>query len=252
MLYWRSQAYIIVGANGRSPLCWFFMGDEWAELPVDKLSSLPSHFVRVSSFFLRSRSYSFSWWASLDFTNDISYVERPTRAAAMFQIHFWPRAWGQVVHKATRFLTFHDFMIATFGSRTATKLASSSYLEIKNVCIIKKCPRKILKDYLWKVYLTLEKLVQNKSPVGFLVPSLIFNRQDPFHATALLKTMYAVQVVKFWHRGMNIFFMLLPVFHQAGQAMIMQIDLCISKQLFSSRRRWKEKNEREICYIMYV
>ena len=31
-----------------------------------------------------------------------------------------------------------------------------------------------------------------KGPVGFLVPSLIFNRQDPFHATQPLKTMYAV------------------------------------------------------------
>ena len=137
---------------------------------------------------------------------------------------------------------------------TATKLASSSYLEIKSVWIIKKCPCFLLRSWniIYGRWIWHSKNWFKKSPVGFLVPSLIFNRQDPFHATAPLKTMYAVQVVKFWHRGMNIFFTLLPVFHQAGQAMIMQIDLCVSKQLFSSRRSWKEKNKREICYSMYV
>ena len=44
------------------------MGDEWAELPVDKLSSLPSHFVQAMAlFFLRYSLLRLFLMSELDF-----------------------------------------------------------------------------------------------------------------------------------------------------------------------------------------
>jgi hypothetical protein len=84
-------------------------------------------------------------------------------------------------------------MIATFGSRNNNKISFVILPRNQERIIFKKDHKRLFMEGEYDI----RKNWFKKSPVGFLVPSLIFNRQDPFHATALLKTMYAVQVVKF-------------------------------------------------------